>query len=396
LQQPDFVTVADFGNLALAYRKAAKGKKKRDDIARFSMHWESNLLSLRNNLLDGSFQPGGYKIFTVHEKKTRTIMAAPFIDRIVHHAVCNVVSPVLERSMVPNTCANRPGKGTKAGLELYSRFSLRYRYVLKCDIRQYFPSIDRDILFASLGVKVHDPRLLRLIADILNVAPLTEAECDWFPGDTLLTPLERRRGLPIGNMTSQVWANWYLNGLDHYVMDYCGFGAYIRYVDDFVIFSDCKKSLNALKQDITRYLERLRLRIHPEKSRVYRTCDGVPFLGFRNFRGFRTLLKGNIRRFKRRIRRKIKEVNDGVLPMGSLNSSIAGWCGHARMGDTWLLRDSLQRRMLQWRGPGEALPRAAWGLVEQQQRQPVRRVPEQQQPEQQEQQQRVSLCSAVP
>jgi retron-type reverse transcriptase len=360
------------------------------------MHWESGLLALRENLLDGSYQPHGYKIFTVHEKKTRTIMAAPFIDRIVHHAVCNVVSPVLERSMVSNSCANRPGKGTKAGLELYGRYSLQYRYVLKCDIRQYFPSIDRDILFASLTGKVHDLRLLRLIADILNVAPLTEAECDWFPGDTLFTPLERRRGLPIGNMTSQVWANWYLNGLDHYVMDYRGFDAYIRYVDDFVIFSDCKKFLNALKQDITGYLERLRLRIHPEKSRVYRTCDGVPFLGFKHFQGFRTLQKVNIRRFKRRTRRKIKEVNDGVLPMGSLNSSIAGWCGHARMGDTYRLRDSLYRRMVQWRGSGEALPRVAWGLVEQQQRQPALCEPEQQQPEQQEQQQRVSLCPAVP
>ncbi|MBN2189204.1 MAG: hypothetical protein JW699_07105 [Chitinispirillaceae bacterium] len=389
-------SVADFENLALAFKKASRGRKSREDIARFSMRWESGLLELRRALLDGTYRPGGYRIFTVHEKKTRIIMAAPFMDRIVHHAICNVVSPVLERSMVPNSCANRVGKGTRAGLELFGTFALKYPYVLKCDIRHYFPSIDRAVLLESLEEKIRDARLRALIAEVLSAAPQHGIEFDYFPGDTLLSPCDRHRGLPIGNMTSQIWANWYLNGLDHYIMDYRGFGAYVRYVDDFVIFSDSKQALNGLKDDISRYLERLRLRVHPGKSRVYRITDGVPFLGFRHYRGHRLLNKQNIRRFKRRIREKLRSAAVHPAALESIRNSIAGWSGHARMGNTWRLRNSLRERLAQWRGPGAGLPRSAWGLVEQQREQPALRVPEQQQPGQQEQQLRVSLCSSVP
>ena len=344
------------------------------------MHWEDHLLQLRDDLLSGHYRPGGYKLFTVHEKKTRLIMAAPFIDRIVHHAICNLLTPVLERSMVASSCANRVGKGTSAGLELFGKFALKYDYVLKCDIRRFFASIDRAVLMESLQPKIDDRRLYELVSAIIAIAPEYGIEFDYFPGDSLLAPCEHNRGLPIGNMTSQTWANWYLNGFDHYIMDYLGFGAYLRYVDDFAVFSSSKASLNRLKEDVAQYLERLRLRIHPEKSRVYRVTDGVPFLGFRHYRGYRTLQKQNIRRFKRRLREKLKQVCIGQDILTSIRNSIAGWSGHARMGDTWRLRESLCRKLAQWRGLGERLPRAAWGLVEQQQRQQsVRGVPQQQQ-----------------
>ena len=390
--------VADYENLHLAYLKASKARRKRHDIACFGMHWEDHLLQLRDDLLSGHYRPGGYKLFTVHEKKTRLIMAAPFIDRIVHHAICNLLTPVLERSMVASSCANRVGKGTSAGLELFGKFALKYDYVLKCDIRRFFASIDRAVLMESLQPKIDDRRLYELVSAIIAIAPEYGIEFDYFPGDSLLAPCEHNRGLPIGNMTSQTWANWYLNGFDHYIMDYLGFGAYLRYVDDFAVFSSSKASLNRLKEDVAQYLERLRLRIHPEKSRVYRVTDGVPFLGFRHYRGYRTLQKQNIRRFKRRLREKLKQVCIGQDILTSIRNSIAGWSGHARMGDTWRLRESLCRKLAQWRGLGERLPRAAWGLVEQQQRQQsVRGVPQQQQSGQQEQQQRFpgSLRSPV-
>ena len=271
-----------------------------------------------------------------------------------------------------------------------------YPYVLKCDIRQYFPSIDRSILFDSLKCKVQDSRLIALIKEVLYIAPEHGIDFDYFAGDTLLAPCERVRGLPIGNMTSQIWANWYLNSLDHFIMDFKGFGVYVRYVDDFAVFSESKRSLNELRSDISLFLERLRLRMHPGKSRVYRTSDGVPFLGFKQYREFRVLQKQNVRRFKRNIREKLKEFVLGDIQQERIKTSIAGWSGHARMGDTWNLRNSLCAKLAQWRGPGGVLPGAAWGLVEQQQRQPAVRVPEQQQPEQQEQQHWVPLCSAVP
>jgi len=382
--------VASFENLHLAFVKAARGKSKRPDVARFCMNWETHLADLSTRLLSGSYNPGAYRVFTVHEKKTRTIMAAPFIDRIVHHAVCNVVTPHLERSMTPNSCANRIGMGTRKGLELFGRFAHNHRYVLKCDIRQFFPSIDRDILISLLRSKVSDTRLLELIRSVLFVAPESVIPFDCFAGDTLLAPCEHRRGLPIGNMTSQTWANWYLNGLDHFVMDYKGYGAYVRYVDDFAVFGNDKKALGVLKRDISDYLDSLRMRIHPEKSRVYRCADGVPFLGFRQFPGHRTLGKDNIHRFKRRMR----DLHRRAVPVGTLRASIAGWSGFARPGDTVRLRERLCARFERLSaGQGETVPRSSWGLVEQQSREPALREPQQERTGQPQQQQRVPVCS---
>jgi len=177
--------VADYGNLHRAFLKASQGRRKRHDIACFGMHWEEHLLQLRDDLLSGHYRPGGYKLFTMHEKKTRLIMAAPFIDRIVHHAVCNLLTPVLERSMVASSCANRVGKGTSAGLELFGKFAHRFDYVLKCDIRRFFASIDRAVLMESLRPKISDRRLYELVSAIIAIAPEYGVEFDYFPEDSL-------------------------------------------------------------------------------------------------------------------------------------------------------------------------------------------------------------------
>jgi RNA-directed DNA polymerase len=391
LPPPTLEAVASFENLYHAWLKAAKGRKKRAVIARFAMHWEQSLAAIARALLAGTYKPGEYRLFTVHEKKTRTIMAAPFVDRIVHHAVCNIVKPHLERAMVGNSCANRNGMGTRKGLALFGKYAHHYSYVLKCDIKKFFPTIDRAILFDQLKPKINDPGLRDLIGRILFAAPDIAGEFDYYEGDTLLAPCEHVRGLPIGNMTSQTWANWYLNRLDHFIMDYCGFGAYVRYVDDFAVFSNDKNSLAGLKAKIEQCLTRLRLKMHPLKSRVYKTTDGVSFLGFRHYRDHRVLLKPNIRRFRRRIRRAVAVGADAA----QVRSSIAGWSGFALLGDTVSLRTRLCRKFeKQKEGLSEMVPRSAWGLVEQQQQRPFRE-PQQQQPEQQEQQLRVSCCPAL-
>jgi RNA-directed DNA polymerase len=388
-------SVASFENLYIAYKKAARGKMNRHDVALFSMQWETSLLALKDLLLQGSYQPCAYRLFTVHEKKPRQIMAAPFVDRIVHHAICNVLNPVLERSMHPNSCANRLGKGTSFGLKLFSRYIRNHSHVLMCDIRNFFPSIDRTILFELLRKKVPDRGLVDLIQLLLKTPPQQDRTVDYFWGDTLLTPVERSKGLPIGNMTSQTWANWYLNGLDHFVTSCKGFGAYVRYVDDFAIFGNDKKALNRLKAGIQEFLEGLRLRIHPAKSRVYKTTDGISFLGFKHYPSYRILKKENIRRFKKRVRAELCLYKQGLLAREQYLSSIAGWCGHARMGDTYDLRKTLYHKIHAWnRGLSEWTPCSAWGLLEQQPEQPALREPQQEQSEQPEQQCRFSMCPA--
>jgi RNA-directed DNA polymerase len=354
--------VASFENLYSAYLKARKGKSKRYDVACFGMRWESHLLALSDKLRTSAYHPGRYRIFKVYEKKPRIIMAAPFIDRIVHHAVCNIVQPHLEASMVPVACANRLGMGTRMGLDLFSSYCRKYTYVLKCDVRQFFPTINRNILLDLISPKIEDARLLELIKKILYHAPSgREADTDAIG---IAMNAAEDTGIPIGNMTSQIWANWYLSGLDHYIMDYKGFGVYVRYVDDCAIFNNDKKKLNHLKTDIEGFIAQKRAQsLHQTKSRVYRTDEGVMFLGFRHWRTFRKPAAENIRRFKRRLRNRLALVERDELLFNAAVSTVSGWSGHARQGNTYKLRESLWLRYC--RGQGKEVPRFAWGLVEQ-------------------------------
>ena len=196
-------------NLLLAYRKASKGKRGKANVAAFEYRLEDNLCLLQEELRRQSYQPGPYHSFFIHEPKRRLISAAPFRDRVVHHALCNLIEPIFERSFIDDSYANRAGKGTHRALDRCQAFARRNHYVLQCDIRQFFPSIDHALLRGVLWRKVSDPCVRRLIDQILagGAHVLSEEyEMVWFPGDDLLAAL-RPRGLPIGNLTSQFWAN---------------------------------------------------------------------------------------------------------------------------------------------------------------------------------------------
>ncbi|MCB9150922.1 MAG: Retron-type reverse transcriptase [Caldilineaceae bacterium] len=200
-----------WSNLYWAYRKAAKGKRSRGPAAAFEFRLEDNLIALRDELASETYRPGGYVNFTIHEPKQRLISAAPFRDRVVHHALCNMIEPAFERSFIYHSYANRVGKGTHRALDQCQQWMARYRYVLPCDVKQFFPSIDHAILQRILFRRIQDGPMRRLIRQILTsgVGVLDEAyEMVYFPGDNLLAAT-RPRGLPIGNLTSQFWANCY-------------------------------------------------------------------------------------------------------------------------------------------------------------------------------------------
>ena len=226
--------VCDWDNVYLAYRKARKGKRGRPPAADFEFDLEANLVELRRELQEKTYCPGAYTSFHIHEPKRRLISAAPFRDRVVHHALCNVIEPLFDRSFIFDSYANRVGKGTHAALDRCQEYARRYHYVLQCDVEQFFPSLDLAILRETLARKLADPDVLWLIDGILasGIGVLSEEyEMAWFPGDDLLAAT-RPRGLPIGNLTSQFWANCYLNPLDHFVKRDLRCGGYVRYVDD--------------------------------------------------------------------------------------------------------------------------------------------------------------------
>jgi hypothetical protein len=184
-----FTQLASWDNLLLAYRQASKGKRGQPNVAAFERKLEDNLLWLQAGLRDGTYRPGRYYSFFIHEPKRRLISAAPFRDRVVHHALCNLIEPIFERSFIPDSYANRLGKGTHRALDRCQQFARRYPYVLQGDVRQFFPSIDHAILRDLLARRVDDPEVLWLIDQILasGAGVLSEAyDMAWFPGDDLL------------------------------------------------------------------------------------------------------------------------------------------------------------------------------------------------------------------
>ena len=329
-----FPKVVDWPNLWAAARQAAKGRRGKDYVARFLANVEAELLHLQRELQSHRYQPGPYSTFDIYEPKQRMISAAPFRDRVVHHALCNVIAPLFECRFIYDTWANREGKGTHRAMDRFQRFARRHRYVLKCDIRKYFPSIDHEVLKAKLRGVIRCKETLWLADTIIDASNGQDPVFDYFPGDDLFTPTERRRGLPIGNLTSQFLANVYLDGLDHFVKEDLQAKCYLRYVDDFAVFGDDKAALWRVRQALAQRLEEDRLRMHRHKSRVYQTSDGVPFLGFRIWPDRRRIKRENVRRMQRRLRWFRKQFVAGRMDTTEIGQRIRCWLAHAQHGDT--------------------------------------------------------------
>jgi retron-type reverse transcriptase len=294
--------VASWDNLFLAAAKARRGKSRRPDVEDWWLRRETEIVALREELLGGGYQPGAYRFFEIHEPKRRLIAAAPFRDRVVHHALCNRLAPLLERRFIARSYSCQVGKGTTAARECCRRLTNRHAFVLKCDVAKFFPNIDHEILSAKLAELVCCDAVLALAATILaSYRTGGEVPAPLFPGDDLLRAAARPRGLPIGNLTSQLWGNYYLDALDHWLTETCRHGACVRYTDDFLVFSRDKTCLRELRHGIIAQLAGVRLRLAQPKSRVLATREGVPFCGFRFLPGLRPRILGATkRRFERR------------------------------------------------------------------------------------------------
>jgi len=333
-------SICDFKNLHVAFRKARRGKRHRLDVATFENNLELELVRLQDELASETYHPGPYRHFTIYEGKPRRISAAPFRDRVVHHALCNVIEPIWEARFIRDSYACRVGKGTHAALDRCTYFARRNTYVLQCDIIQFFPSVDHAILRELLGSCTGCPPTLRLVDLIIaSGAGIHDSEyrMQWFLGDDLLAAI-RPRGLPIGNQTSQFWANVYLHQLDGFVKQTLRCRAYLRYCDDFLLFADDKPTLHSLRRDIETFVHSLRLVIHPRKIRVYPVRCGIPFLGFVVFPGHRRLQRSNGVRFERCFHRLVRQYSAGEMDLTQLEASVRGWVAHASHGDTYRLR----------------------------------------------------------
>jgi RNA-directed DNA polymerase len=333
--------VCSLTNLFEAARKAALGKRSRPDVARFLVALEDEVPRLYRELESGEYRPGPYRCFQVSDPKPRQISAAPFRDRVVHHALTQVLEPVFERRFSAHSFACRKGFGSHAALATASEGFRRHSYVVKCDVEKYFASIDHGILKARIARTVKCGRTLGLAALIIDHSSPQEEVIRYFPGDDLFTPYERRRGLPLGNQTSQFFANVYLDPLDQFIERRLKPPTFVRYVDDFLIFADSKAEAAGWLREVRVLLESLRLRLHDGKSRVYRTADGVTFLGWRIFPDSKRLVRENVVRFRRRLRDWQRAYGEGRMDWEDVHRRVLAWIAHASHGNTMQLRQRI-------------------------------------------------------
>lgn len=357
-------TLTSFEHLLRSSEKSKRGKRFRPAVARYEFNLERELFALQTALRCKTYQPGDYRSFYIYEPKKRLISAAPYRDRIVHHALTGMLEPIFEPTFISDSYACRMGKGTHAAVNRCQQYARRFRYVFKADIRKFFPSMDHDIVKKQVARKIKDPNVLWLVERIIDSSNPQEKVQHYFPGDDLFTPGERQRGIPIGNQTSQFFANVYLDPLDHFVKERLRFKGYVRYVDDFLLFSDDKRQLAEARERIVQFLVELRLRLHPRKNTIFPVKEGIRFLGYRAFPTHRLLVKENVWRFLRRVRRMQQDYSNGNTTLPEIRQRLMSWIGHAQQADTHRLRTYLFATISFQRAAVES-PCVAWRVVQQ-------------------------------
>ena len=331
-----FDEFCSFENLYLASQKARRNKRYKDSTTIFDFNLEHNLLIIRKLLKKNSFTFGKYTSFYIYDPKKRLINAAPYRDRVVHHAICNIIEPIFEKMFIYDLYSNRTDKGTHKAVNRYQDFCRKNTYVLKCDIRKYFDSIDKAILFKLICKKIKDHRFLKVIRDVIYSYDLHKKGSS--------------TGIPLGNLTSQYFANIYLNELDHYIKEHLKCKYYIRYTDDFVVFDDSKSRLHDIKSQIQDFLKEYKLELHPHKSQVRKVCEGVVFLGYRIFPSYRLINKQNIKRFRKRTKKQQILFKKGLITVEKLKQSVMSWIAHLSHSDSYKLKKRILKEFIFTKG----------------------------------------------
>lgn len=320
--------IYEWDNLINAFHKAKKGKSNDNDVLEFEYDLENKIIEIQKQFKEEKYQFSGYKTFKIYEPKERTISCASFQDRLIHHAICNIINPITDRSIISDSYACRKGKGLHKAIRRGFYFYRNNNYCYKFDIKKYFYTVDQEILFNKLSGKFKDKKLLNLISELLSTYR-TDGEYYFpFKKDDLFD-YGRKRGLPIGNLTSQIFANLYLSELDHYVKEQLHQRYYIRYMDDVLIFSNSKEELKKVKSEVKRKLAEMRLQLHPNKNIISKTKQGINFLGFRYKNNRIKLQNKNLVRFKRNLKKRAKynlPVSEQILSLnGNLGFLFGGY-----------------------------------------------------------------------
>ena len=319
--------VVDDNNLRKAYKQARKNKRYKRGVLIFKERLEYNLQEIKQEILNKTYKQSEYKVFKIYEPKERQISALPFKDRVVQHALCNVIEPIFDRYMFPCSYACRKGKGTHQCM-MKARELIRMvpknkpLFFLKMDFRKFFPSIDRTILYKEINRKIKDKHILWLLNQIIPTTGF---------------------GLPIGNLTSQLFANVYGTVFDRYIKQSLMVKHYVRYMDDTIILSTNKSYLKSLFQKLSWFIKN-KLNLVFSKWYIESIKKGLNFVGYRIFRNYILIRKSSVVRCKRKIQSYLYNKN-----YDKLYKSLVSWYGHIKWANSYNLKQYIERKLNLWR-----------------------------------------------
>jgi len=320
--------VCNLENIYEGYLKARKNKRYNYEVLEFTQNLEENLVNIQNELIHKTYKPRPTKQFYIYEPKKRLITAPDFYDRVVHHALCNIIEPIFDSSFIYHNYACRKAKGTHKAVDTFQKHMRKTQkkwnkvYCLKIDIKKYFPSINHDILFNIIKCKIKDPGILWLIKTII----------DSNPGDT---------GIGIGALTSQLFANIYLNQLDHFAKEVLQIKYYIKYMDDIVILDEDKSRLHYILNEIKYFLKNnLKLEVN-NKTQIMPIDRGITYLGYRVWTTHRLLKGQSKKRIKKKLHLYQKLYREGRIDLDKIKASIMSWLGHLKYCNSYNLRKQM-------------------------------------------------------
>ena len=317
-----YQSIISVENILIAWGEFLRDKRNRKDVQAFSVWLMPNIQKLHQELMVGTYKHGGYFAFSITDPKPREIHKASVRDRLLHHAIYQELYPYFDKRFIFDSYSCRYGKGTHRAVERFKIFvqkvgknNTKTVWVLKCDIRKFFASIDHQVLFSVLERHIEDIQLIGLLRNIIHS----------FNGQS-------GKGLPLGNLTSQLLVNVYMNEFDQYVKHTLKQKYYIRYADDFVFLSDNKQELEQLISVVQMFLEqKLKLTLHPDKVFIKTIASGVDFLGWVNFPTHKVLRTST----KNRMMKRLSKTNK--------LETMASYRGMLSHGNTWKLTQKIEK-----------------------------------------------------
>ena len=331
-------------NLFLAWDAFKKDKGKKGDVQAFELELEQNIFQLHRELRACTYKHHNYSSFFIRDPKQRHIHKAEVRDRILHHAIFTVINPIFEEIFISNSFSCRVGKGTHRGVvaleKMIRKESKNYSkscYILKCDISKFFDSVDHQVLLGILKKRIKDEKVIWLLKEIIS--SFYSERSDVF----------NTRGVPIGNLTSQIFANVYMNEFDQFIKQELKIKYYARYTDDFVIVSNNARYLQDVLISIRIFLKnRLGLELHPKKVTIKKYSQGVDFLGYISFPHYRLVRTKTQRRIFKKLRKRVLEYKTGMIDRKSLDQCFQSYLGVLSHANTYKFSEKLKNQFWFW------------------------------------------------